>query len=60
MSFLSAAQKEELEDLIIKTCCKFVDVFFENVDSNKDGKITLEEFIVYCGGNEDMGKNIFA
>ena len=41
MSFLSASQKEELEDMVFKLCCLDVDLTFNDFDTNKDGKITL-------------------
>ena len=41
MSFLSAAQKEELENMVYKLCCLYVDITFNDFDTNKDGKMTL-------------------
>ncbi len=43
MSFLSAAQRKEFEELLFKTLCTKVDSFFQKNDSNEDGYITSED-----------------
>ena len=43
MSFLSAEQQHELNELILKICSKQADLTISAYDKNKDGKITVDE-----------------
>ena len=35
-----------------------VDKVFETMDSNQDGKVTIEEFLVYCNSNQTCRESL--
>ena len=57
MSFLSAEQQHELNELVLKICYRQADHIISAYDKNKDGKITVDELTAVFG--EEKGKKNF-
>ena len=43
---------------IDKELLDHIEHVFDNMDSNRDGVVTLEEFIEYCGRSEEVRKSL--